>query len=71
MKVDQFAAWWLVVRDIAIVASALGWLWFEVVFYDGPERRWPYVVCVGLLGLPAFLRRAERSASTPTPEREH
>ena len=67
-------AWWPLLRDVAIVTTALMLIVFEAVFRDGPERPTLLLLYTGMIGLPVFLRKDERSSngqpSEPAPEPE-
>jgi hypothetical protein len=72
--VDRLTATWPLIRDIAIVTTALVLIIFEAVFRDGPERPTLLLLYTGMLGLPAFLRADQRRSngqpSEPAPEPE-
>lgn len=70
MNWDRLAAAWPLVRDVVIVAVALGLIVFEATIYDGPVREPLLFVYVGLLGSPVFLRgdaKDRRNGSQPAP----
>lgn len=60
---DRLSAAWPLIRDIAIVATALALIIFEAVFRDGPERPTLLLLYTGMLGLPAFLRADQRRSN--------
>ncbi len=62
MKPEEFAAWWLICRDMLLVFTGLGLLVYFAAVYEtqGPEPRWPYVIAAGLGVSPVFLRRADK-----------
>jgi hypothetical protein len=72
--VDRLTAAWPLIRDIAIVVTALVLIIFEAVFREGPERPTLLLLYTGMLGLPAFLRadhrRSNGQPSDPAPEAE-
>lgn len=60
---ERLTAAWPLIRDIAIVATALLLIIFEAVFRDGPERPTLLLLYTGMLGLPAFLRADQRRSN--------
>lgn len=60
---DRLTAAWPLIRDIAIVATALMLIVFEAVFRDGPERTGLLFLYTGMLGLPLVIRRDDRQSN--------
>lgn len=68
MKPEEFAAWWLIIRDILLVLTGLALLVYFAAINEvpagQPEPKWPYAIATGLLASPVFLRRGDRSSSS-------
>jgi hypothetical protein len=73
MKPEEFAAWWLIVRDMLLVVTGLGLLVYFAAIYEtaGPEPRWPYVIAAGLGVSPVFLRKGDKAVERRTGPEEH
>lgn len=57
---DRLTNAWPLLRDVAIVVTALVLIIWEAVFRNGPERPTLLLLYTGMLGLPAFLRADSR-----------
>lgn len=68
MNFDRLTAAWPLMRDVAIVATALVLIVFEAVFREGPERPTLLLLYTGMLGLPAFLRADQRRSAPHPPD---
>lgn len=64
---DRLTTAWPLIRDIAIVTTALLLIVFEAVFREGPERPTLLLLYTGMLGLPAFLRADQKRSSNGQP----
>jgi hypothetical protein len=62
---ERLAAAWPLLRDIVIVATALGLLVYEVRW--GGARQQVLIAATGLLVSPVFLRRDEKDQPEPKP----
>lgn len=63
---DRLTNAWPLLRDVAIVVTALVLIIWEAVFRNGPERPTLLLLYTGMLGLPAFLRADQRRNGQPT-----
>jgi hypothetical protein len=61
--VERLSAAWPLIRDIAIVLTALGLIVYEAVFREGPERQSFLLLYTGMLGLPLVIRRDDRQSN--------
>lgn len=60
---DRLSAAWPLLRDIAIVLTALLLIVWEAVFRNGPERPTFLLLYTGMLGLPAVIRADQRRSN--------
>lgn len=71
MDWDRLSARWPLLRDVAIVATALVLIVFEAVFREAPERPTLLLLYTGMLGAPVFLRAdSRRSNGQPSSPKE-